>query len=569
MRAKKTILCLWAGILMLLTAVQPVTALAKTTFKDNADFLQDYESNDNRLVVYMHNLTGGELTADQIYAELGDVPLNVTGISKASELPVTYYCLVDVSGSVSNEQYKMETTVLRKILDGMRDGDQMVIATIGDKIVASEYMTDKGEIAKAIDAIVITHEDTNLYKAIADGIRNLNSSDEANKRKCLVVISDGKDEQQNGQTKRDADRLITDSRIPVYTVALNTDQDMYSEWTEYAKLLGSFARESAGGEHFSMSDQKPEDAGAGIVSGMGNHIALTLELSDTLPKKEELLLEVTVKGNGSETYGDAMKVYSRNLEIKQSPATEEDPATTQDSATTQDAATTQDPATTQDEATTQDPATTQDAVITQEPTGPVEPDNPINIWWVVGAVVLILAALCAFLLTRKKKEDEGEENTDNSDNGETENASANADVITEEPSSETQNVTEYNAFSSAGPIPETEMNEAPLRKIILKAIGNSDFEASFEINEGVELTIGRDPSADLVLNTEDRKLSRINSRILLKDNLIKVWDAESRNGTFVNGVPIEKGKAAYLKDRDTLRIGSLEYRVHIEDVVNE
>lgn len=541
-RVRQYVLCFILSFIVLFRVALPSIAEEIAQFIDNADFLQDYESGENQLLVYMKNVSGDSLTIDKVSAELGDVKLQVLGLTTAREVPVTYYCIVDVSGSISDEQIGMGKKVLNSICDGMQTGDQMVVAAMGNQTNASRYLTDQAEIRQAIEALAVTKDDTNLYKAIADGIRLLWRSNEANKRKCLVVISDGKDEQMNGQTRRDADREITDSRIPVYTVALNTaDHGMKSKWTEYAKQLGSFARESVGGEHYSMSERDPVEAGSDIVSSMKNVLILTLKLTDSLPRKEELLLKVNIDGVHSDTFGDTIKVYAGNLDIVSEEAALDSTGTVANS----------------------NESVTDTVTIGTTQDDPVKPDppDPDYLPWIIGAIFLIL--LVAGLVMAVKNKDEQERKSDDEGNNEVDSVFEND--ITENPGiidyAESLSSRDDNTNTSLSEVAEAE-SKIQSRKLVLKAIGYPDIVVTLKVREGQVMTIGRDQSADFVINDEDRKLSRINSRILLRDDMLKVWDAGSRNGTSVNGVPIHGENAAFLRDGDTLRMGSFEYRVH-------
>ena len=44
---------------------------------------------------------------------------------------------------------------------------------------------------------------------------------------------------------------------------------------------------------------------------------------------------------------------------------------------------------------------------------------------------------------------------------------------------------------------------------------------------------------------------------------MNVWDADSQNGTFVNGVPIKQIGMATVQNNDLLRVGGYEYRIFI------
>ncbi len=78
---------------------------------------------------------------------------------------------------------------------------------------------------------------------------------------------------------------------------------------------------------------------------------------------------------------------------------------------------------------------------------------------------------------------------------------------------------------------------------------------------GEELTIGRDPSNDVQL--ESVTCSRVHARIYQRDGKITIEDCKSTNGTYVNKKKINKPTA--LEHLDRLYLGGTEWIVYIDD----
>jgi len=97
--------------------------------------------------------------------------------------------------------------------------------------------------------------------------------------------------------------------------------------------------------------------------------------------------------------------------------------------------------------------------------------------------------------------------------------------------------------------------------IILKTVGYEQVEHRIELSEGVEVTIGRNRKADIVLDPEDKKLSGIHCSFKLENGKIVVCDKGSTNGTFVNGIPIQQMGRVAVHTGETIRMGSYEYRI--------
>jgi pSer/pThr/pTyr-binding forkhead associated (FHA) protein len=75
-----------------------------------------------------------------------------------------------------------------------------------------------------------------------------------------------------------------------------------------------------------------------------------------------------------------------------------------------------------------------------------------------------------------------------------------------------------------------------------------------------QFTIGRDPQCNL--RPASAVISKRHCAILIREGKVFLRDFDSTNGTFVNDVQI-KGEAP-LKNDDVLKVGPLEFRVHIE-----
>lgn len=69
----------------------------------------------------------------------------------------------------------------------------------------------------------------------------------------------------------------------------------------------------------------------------------------------------------------------------------------------------------------------------------------------------------------------------------------------------------------------------------------------------MEMTIGRDPTADITLS--DPSVSRKHAKVIKKDGKVYLQDMGSQNGTFVNDVRI-KDQDARLEKEDMIKLGS-------------
>jgi hypothetical protein len=73
------------------------------------------------------------------------------------------------------------------------------------------------------------------------------------------------------------------------------------------------------------------------------------------------------------------------------------------------------------------------------------------------------------------------------------------------------------------------------------------------------------PNVDLTPHGAYRLgLSRRHAALMREDNRLKVKDLQSRNGTFINDIKMEKGSIAPIRDGDDVRFGNLTVRVSFQ-----
>ena len=78
-------------------------------------------------------------------------------------------------------------------------------------------------------------------------------------------------------------------------------------------------------------------------------------------------------------------------------------------------------------------------------------------------------------------------------------------------------------------------------------------------------TIGRSDSCDLILN--NAVVSRVHSRIFFDMSDPYIKDLNSRNGTYVNGSPIQT--EVRLQDRDIIKIGPVNLTIRSSEILEE
>lgn len=507
----------------------------------SSEYLQGYETAEDSLTVYLDNISVGVLPGvSDFTAVLGGTEVAVTEIEDSYRTPITWYCLVDVSGSIKEDQFAQETDALRAICENLSEGDSMVIGTLGNDLNMTEPLSDRDEIQSVIDGLETGREDTNLYAAIVNSLRTMESMTSLNAKKCLVILSDGEDYQKTGYTREEAYEAVKNSSIPIYTLAALPGRPSEEE-LGFGKELGSFARMSPGGRDFMPVEDGMEgaDVGRSIVEDMRQGLILTLDTSalvEQAGQKDELLLRLSFHGKDGSMREDTCYVYADDLVFSPFETAEETAAITESQ-----------------------PETSEEATDEAEPQGQAS-GFPVGI--AAAAALAVILLLEGFLVVKKKEKDSG---------GKAEEAAAPgeeglADDEKRMMDSGEQKESEKSLHDTTSPTEENRQTAVPpvLHRIEFAAIGYEWVHFVVEIEEERIYTLGRNSKSDLILNPEDKKLSSIHCRIRWRNGALDVWDAGSTNGTYYNGVSVQNVGMAVVEHDQTLRMGSYEYRIMLK-----
>lgn len=484
-------------------------------------FLENYEIYEDEIYILLSDLGGPEdgCAPEDFKISLGGEILQITGISdvEKEQIPATVYCLVDVSGSMKEEQMNQVKETLLAIRSSMTAEDNMVICTMGNETRSSGFLQAGEELDQVIQSLEAGNEDTNLYKGIVDSIRLLQTDQKVHAKRCLLILSDGDDEQVSGITEQEAKQAVMDSKIPVYTVA-TLRQSQNEEQLEYAKLLGSFSRLSVGGRHYApmIDGRSAEETGTSVMQSLkaGVVVSAGLPADGTAAGKDVLLLRVVYEAGNDRVLEDTVDVYTEELPVSE---LEEEPS----------------------EEAAEEPVEPEEEVLVTESS-----HNGVTLLFpAVGAAVLLVCAVLLILRSRRRNR-KGYWNAASS--GE-----------------EAKGKRSGGAPKEQGTEEETVM-EGGLR-IELKAMGGSGSVYPLVLAEGQEMIFGRNQYADLVLDPDDLTISGTHCRICNVKGRVMLKDLQSKNGTLVNGTPVREQGTVELQDGDVLKIGHTRYEFRITE----
>ena len=506
---------------------------AEETFSVNID---QYNAQDGKIHVYVnHNQGSGYCpTKEDCKLLIGKQTPEVEDVATFQNLnePVSYLLMVDVSGSMDAERVEQAKDVMKQLVNNKKENDNFSIAILGNDIKASGFSENQDQMISYIDEIAVTNEDTNLYAAIKQELEVLQTENAVHKKRCMVIFSDGADDRQVGITKAEAENIVKESHIPIFTVAM-LDKRLRDADKENAKILGSFARDSAGGKHFAplVDEGSYNNIADEIRDRIDSSLVLTADLSEVIVGDDTVYIEAelssaTGKAKGSITVPSGS--IKEQVEIAKQRVAEVNINVSEEE---------------------------QAEPVEEQPE--VEEKDDIGKLITVIIIALIVVALLLILfitIQHKSRQDEAEYEKDM----EGYEAGDNFVEISDYPIQDHP--------STVAPVEGQSIN-APVKKKYPKKITFTMFkigpgdEVKYELTVKDEITIGRNDSCTLTLK-DDNALSGRHCSVIYRDGDVFVRDNESTNGTYANGVPIV-GELQISKD-DILLIGSNEYRINWE-----
>ena len=532
MKVEKIIYALFCVLVLSFCMPEYITAAKPFELSVESGYVEEGNIN-----VYVSSTLSGKTTLDakNYQITLGNTKVTCDAVTQFSKTGkgVAYVFLMDVSGSISGEKLKQMKTFLLNITAKLGKNDKVCVATIGNNLSAGKFTGDKEKIKSQIKKIKGLSEDTNLYQGIVDSMKLLDTENHGAARKALVILSDGQDDQTKGITRKEVDTALKEKHIPVYTAAM-LDRDATEKQESFAKILGSFARQSAGGFHTLLkgsNNSTIKKYAEKIVSDMEKGVVLKGNIADYKAGNGQVYLQVTmdVKGTGKASDGflvsESTLGLGENVETPPAPSASAEP----------------------EKKATEAPKATETASSEETEEGS---SFPIWIPIVAGCVLLVAVLLLIVLLNRGKKQSAMEE--------------APIALPPEEPAEKEAPVAVHETkvekeieVPEASPVSPVKMQ--PERVVYLAKVGLKENQ-TYEIHIRGEVTLGRDGARANYAFPEDMLISGLHCSISAFDNDLVLCDQNSKNGTWVNGIPI---KEPYVLSRDdVIQIGKTELRIY-------
>ncbi len=181
------------------------------------------------------------VVADQVLPFSSLVPFEQTGEG------VTYAVLIDVSRSIGRVQFTDLQASVAQFVKNIAAKDKMALWVMGSRAsLLQDFTGDKNLLLSKLSELKPSETRTALYAGLIEGLRSMRNRPDLPRRKGIVVLTDGKDDDDiSGRSRRDVDRAIEDNRVPIFAIGV-TQVPQAPNAENPLRIMAEFAAASHG-----------------------------------------------------------------------------------------------------------------------------------------------------------------------------------------------------------------------------------------------------------------------------------------------------------------------------------
>lgn len=212
---------------------------------------------------------------------------------------VSVLMILDHSGSMIGEPIQDAKDAATVFVNLLKNNDEVAVMEFDSRVqLLLPFTTDKISVVKAIQSIMVG-DYTNLWKACVDG---LNTISPRTKRKAIVLLTDGFNNINSGNTVDEAINLAKQLGIPFFVIGLGTEIDSIG--------LTRLASETGGSYFFSPTSKELEQIYVEIARIINYAGRCVLTYQSKLPcldgQQHTVKLHITSDG----LYGEASATFT-------------------------------------------------------------------------------------------------------------------------------------------------------------------------------------------------------------------------------------------------------------------
>lgn len=501
-------------LMLCLLLLIPVTAANAASY---TSFLNFYEVTEDTLYLFGKELPqGGNVTVSVDSQVISEV--KCTSVAE-EEIPITVYCLVDVTKDMTEAQIQQQLDILNTISSRMNADDRMVIATLGDTFTEGQPLETLDARKTAIASLQRKGNNPKLFDAVIKAIESLETKTIYSTNRCLVILADGFYDEKDSIKEQQVWDCIQKSTVPVFGISI-VKYSNSPYMLQYANIVRRMGLESIGGFGLDPVNDGISAASAAesVWTAVQNGFVASVPLEQIDSRSNNASVSIVYETKDSR-FEDSVTVSLAGVAVTETETTETETETTQSET---------------------------------QPTEEIiwEPEPPVKTNWALPVGIAVACAVIAcivFVILRRNRK--------------TPPPVFEPPVGNTEPFDDVTNTVPAETTPAFTPPQETEKNDVMIHFV---AILHPDVVCSFGLTTHVSKTIGRSKQADVCLNSADSKLSGKHCIVEWDGQDLYLKDIGSTNGTSLNGSPIKPNTWHRLPNNVKVRLGEYEYRVSID-----
>ncbi len=314
-------LCVALAVALLLLVAGPILGalrsfrLSQTAMLDDSPTaIRAYVSaldERNEPVFYLDGMT--------VTASLGEHELALNNLRsfEASDEGVAYIFLVDISRSLSVNEFSLIQAALENWMASLRERDRAAVLAFGDESrLVVDFTNDAELLRESVSALGPTDNSTVFFEALQNGFELARRRDpDLPGRRALIVLTDGRDE-GSGWSLEDVLATLKEDPTPIYAIGLSRLRDP-QERQQFLQLLRRLATNS-GGAFFEGSTDNLTASYAAIREAVHNVWVLDFVCPECNRDGESYRLQLNLS-DGERVLSDGLKL--RLLPPAAAPAT--------------------------------------------------------------------------------------------------------------------------------------------------------------------------------------------------------------------------------------------------------
>lgn len=465
----------------------------------------------------------------------------------AENIPVTYAVLLDCSSAKSNYQKEQEQAALQALASHMRPGDRLLPARMyQSKLILGSVLSNPEEISNAVNEPLEYAWGVAMYSSIVEILNVLKDEETYPGMKCVVIIGDGRDDQQTTVRAEHARAAMAASDIPVIGIAVQ-DQFPANNIKIMVDNFMKLCRETDGGAGVVMEPGQMDADGAAayVTERMQNRTVIKLD-ARKLERSGDTMEVVIAAGDTVTTVVIPTDVLPAYVPPVTEPPTEEPTYAPAESAI----------------------AGTEPAAQTETGKTDVLPQlNSATTFYLLiggGIAAVVIAVVILILIFRPQEEDLDEEEKAAVEDlefmkipefteGQVASLQIPDDLYIEEPTKLT--VPEVQADNMFLPTACT---------VRLVSAQDNRTVQELRLDNNASKTFGRNSRSDIILCGTDHALSGLHFELLWDGIALQIRDCGSTNGTLVNDTALQPDTWTMVANGGTIQAGSTLYTVLYE-----